>query len=447
MPEKKRFVAVGTGSRLGTFTYNLVENYRHCCELVGLCDISQVRMDYHNRELGKREYGPVQTYLAHDFEKMLEEQKPDEVIICSMDSTHDQYIIKAANYGVNAITEKPMTTDAGKCRAILEAVERNKTRCRVTFNYRFIPQPTETRKLVQGGAIGNVLGVTLNYMLDTSHGADYYRRWHSHMDCSGSLLVHKCTHHFDLVNWYIDAIPEEVYAQGRLCFYGKENALRRGDEHLTRYPRYTGYVTPKEDPFALTLDNDDGLRQLYLEAEQETGYLRDQNVFRDGIDIYDSMSLSIRYRNGVLFTYDINSYCPREGSRTLIHGDRGQIDLFSFGGSHIIRGQTDEELAAEQNASKGERGLIVYPHFRDRYEVEPPKAKGGHGGSDPMVGRQIFDPEAKPDPLGRDAGHEQGAASIMVGIAANESIRTGKPVKISDLVQIRPGATRLSELT
>lgn len=446
MSNKRKFVAVGTGSRLGTFTYNLVENYRDHAELVGLCDISQVRMDYHNRELAKRGYPAVPTYKAERFDQMLDEEKPDTVIVCSMDSTHDEYIVRAAAKGVNAITEKPMTTTAEKCQSILDAVEQYKTKCRVTLNCRFIPRPTAVRELIRDGVIGEVKAVSLNYMLNTSHGADYYRRWHSTMACSGGLLVHKCTHHFDLVNWYIDAIPEEVYAQGRLCFYGKENALKRGDDKFTGYDRYTGNATPQQDPFALRLDDDENLRQLYLEAEEETGYRRDQNVFREGIDIPDSMSVSVRYRNGVLLTYDINSYAPREGSRTIIHGDRGQIDLFSFGGSHIIRGQSDEELAAEQARDKGEEGLIVYPHFGNKYEVEPPPAQGGHGGSDPQIGRQIFDPNAKPDPLGRDAGHEQGAASILVGIAANESIRTGQPVKISDLVNLRPDAMKLSEL-
>ena len=57
------------------------------------------------------------------------------------------------------------------------------------------------------------------WMLDTRHGAEYFHRWHRMRGNSGSLLVHKATHHFDLVNWWIDDIPEEVFAHGSLRYY------------------------------------------------------------------------------------------------------------------------------------------------------------------------------------------------------------------------------------
>lgn len=445
---KKRYAAVGTGGRLFTFTHNLVDNYADKAELVALCDISQTRMDVHNRRLVEEHgYHAIPTYPADDFEKMLDEQKPDAVIVTTMDAIHHEYIVKCAARGIEAITEKPMTTHLEKCQAILEAMEQTDSKCRVTFNYRYMPDNTKAKELLMEGIIGNVIGVTLNYMLNTNHGADYFRRWHSNMANSGGLLVHKSTHHFDLVNWHIDSIPEQVFAHGRLGFYGRQNALARGDGKLAAYERYTGNATRETDPFAFPLDTDQGMNELYHRAEADSGYLRDRNVFREDIDIYDSMSVTVKYRNGCILTYDLNAFCPREGSRTIFHGDRGQLEVFHFGGSHIIRGQSDEELAAEQERDKGEKGIFVYPHFKPRYEVFPEKAvKGGHGGSDVLLGQRIFDDELPPDPLLRDAGHEQGAASVMVGIAANLSIATGKPVNISDLIKLRPEATKLSEL-
>ena len=50
------------------------------------------------------------------------------------------------------------------------------------------------------GVIGNVVSVDFHWLLDTRHGADYFRRWHRNKRNSGGLLVHKATHHFDLVN-------------------------------------------------------------------------------------------------------------------------------------------------------------------------------------------------------------------------------------------------------
>ena len=50
------------------------------------------------------------------------------------------------------------------------------------------------------------------------------------------------------------------------------------------------------------------------------------------------------------------------------------------------------------------------------------------------------------DSLGRAAGPEQGAASILVGIAGNQSMVKNGPVPLADLVNLKPGALKLSEL-
>jgi len=73
--------------------------------------------------------------------------------------------------------------------------------------------------------INTGVNLSVNY-LDTSHGADYFRRWHHLRENGGSLLVHKATHHFDLLNWWLNTNPEEEYAYGKLDVYGKNGSFR-----------------------------------------------------------------------------------------------------------------------------------------------------------------------------------------------------------------------------
>ena len=443
---KRRFAIVGTGGRSGNFTNPILETFAGEAELVGLCDSSEVRMRFRLNKL-KEECGAgdIPLYKPADFERMIRENEVDEVIVCSMDCTHDEYIVRALQAGCDVTTEKPMTTDAGKCRRILKAVGESGRRVRVAFNYRWMPPNTKVKELIQSGAIGDIKHVCMEYALDTSHGADYFRRWHSYKEKSGGLLVHKATHHFDLINWWTDSVPEEIFAFGDLVFYGRENALRRGDEKYTRYARYTGTAS-EEDPFRLDLSKQEGTKGLYLEAEEETGYLRDENVFRAGINIEDSMSVTARYRNGMLLSYCLNAYSPVEGMRVIFHGDRGRIEFAHFGGSHLILGQSEEDLAKMQESNKGFEELLVVPHFQPRRKIDIPHGKGGHGGGDPQLAKQIFMQDPPEDPYARNAGHEQGAASIMVGIAANLSMEEDRPVRISDLVPLAPGKLKLSEL-
>lgn len=124
-----------------------------------------------------------------------------------------------------------------------------------------------------------VLSVHFEWLLDTVHGADYFRRWHRQKGNSGGLMVHKSGHHFDLVNWWIESEPEAVAGLGKLAFYGAEAAK----EHswAKNYERARGSAEAANDPFAIHLSADETLEKLYAEAEHEDGYHRDQNVSRD----------------------------------------------------------------------------------------------------------------------------------------------------------------------
>ena len=446
---KTRYAFVGTGGRAISFLEPLVTTYAGTNELVALCDTSATRMAYYNGMLaGEWSYHPVPAYPADRFDALLRETKPDAVFVCTTDSAHAGYIVRALHAGCDVITEKPLTIDAEKCREILAAVAQSGRRLRVAFNYRWAPFRTKVKELLASGVIGQVKSVNLEYLLDTNHGADYFRRWHAHADESGTLLVHKSTHHFDLVNWWLDAIPQQVFAYGDLVFYGKQNALARGDGALTKYDRYTG-TDCAADPFRLDLTESEPFRRLYLDAEKDSGYLRDRNVFRDDITIFDQMSLNVRYRTGQVLTYSLTCYSPREGMRVCFNGDRGRLEYHEFIGTHMNRAvrPKDFKLDVKPGAEAEGEWIRVFPHFQPSYVVPMPPQTGAHGGADEILNRSFYSPDAPAtDPLGRFAGHEQGAASILVGIAGVKSIRENLPVNILDLVSLRPDATKLSEL-
>lgn len=450
-PPRRRVAIVGTGSRALSFLDPLVTTHRAHNELVALCDSSAVRLAYHNGLLaGELGHGAVPAYPAARFDDLLRETRPDTILVCSVDATHHDYIVRALHAGCDVVTEKPMTTDAAKCRAILDAQRATGRSVRVAFNYRWGPYRTKVKELLAAGAIGRVRSVTLEYLLDTHHGADYFRRWHAHAAESGTLLVHKSTHHFDLVNWWLDAIPAQVFAYGDLVFYGRRNAEARGDGALAAYPRYTGEPRAAQDPFRLDLESSAAFRGLYRAAEAETGYIRDRNVFRDDIDIPDQMSVNVRYRTGELLTYSLVCFSPREGMRVAFNGDRGRLEYQEFIGTHMNHGvrPKDFRLDAKPGAEAEGEWIRLFPHFQPSHRIDLPPSTGAHGGADEVLCRAFFGPrDQPPDPLGRFAGHEQGAASILIGIAGVESMRRNAPVDLLELAPLRPDAKRLAELT
>jgi predicted dehydrogenase len=189
---KKKYAVVGAGGRARFFYEAIAGEFRETSELVSFCDVNRIRMDYANSILEERYgYRKVNTYKPNEFDAMIEKEKPDVVIVTSIDRTHHHYIIRAMELGCDVITEKPMTIDEEKCQAILDAVNRTGRKLRVTFNYRYAPHNTKIKQLLMNGTIGDVISVHFEWLLNTEHGADYFRRWHRDKRNSGGLLVHK----------------------------------------------------------------------------------------------------------------------------------------------------------------------------------------------------------------------------------------------------------------
>jgi hypothetical protein len=418
---------VGTGGRASFFYEAIAGSYRDTSELVAFCDVNPTRMAVANRAIERLGAAPVPTFTPDRFDEMVRATKPDTVLVTSIDRTHHRYIVRAMELGCDVVTEKPMTVDAAKCQEILDAITRTGRRLRVTFNYRYSPHATKIRELLRDGAIGTVNQVHFEWVLDTSHGADYFRRWHRDKRNSGGLLVHKATHHFDLVNFWIASRPKTVFAFGDLMFYGRENAERRGETRF--YSRVHGSPQAEGDPFALHLERHPALKALYLDAEKDDGYLRDQSVFGDGISIEDTMSVLVRYASGAMMSYSLVAYSPWEGFRVCFTGTRGRLEVEIVESSYVnSAGEKSHEGAAR------ERRITLRPMFEPPRDVEIPTAAGGHGGGDPVMLNDLFG-RPVPDPFNRAASHVDGALSILTGIAANTSIRTGMPVDVDSLLK------------
>ncbi len=425
---RKRYAQVGLGGRHEMFRHVIAGKHKDKAELVALCDNNEGRLRLAVEDVHANAGFDVPGYGAGDFDRMVAETKPDCVIVTTRDCYHDEYVCRALELGCDAITEKPMTTDAAKCRRIIDTQRRTGKKVTVTFNYRFSPPRTQLKDLLMSGVIGEVLSVDFHWLLDTRHGADYFRRWHRNKANSGGLMVHKATHHFDLINWLLSTVPERVYASGHRKFYTPKTAERYG--LVNRGERCHDCPEAERCPFCLSLKDNKQLKALYLDCEQYDGYLRDKCVFSDEIDIEDSMNLVVDYRNGVKMSYSLNAFMPWEGHLISFNGSRGRIEHKCEETVYInADGSVPGALKKEGTWTR------IYPHRQPAYEVDLWTGEGGHGGADPVMLDYIFAPEdQKPDKYLRTSDQRAGAWSIMTGIAANHSMAEGRVVRIDDLV-------------
>ncbi len=427
MTEKKRYAIVGLGSRSEMYRDAIIKTYYDTCQLVGLSDNNPGRLN--DCVNWAADNGTIVTgFGAAEFEKMIADTKPDCVIVTTKDSLHDHYICRAMELGCDVITEKPMTTDEIKCQRILDTQQRTGRQCKVAFNYRYSPPRAQVNELLMSGVIGNILSVDFHWLLDTEHGADYFRRWHRNKENSGGLMVHKATHHFDLINWWLSTTPQSVFAFAKREFYTPQTADRYG--LINRGERCLTCPEKKRCPFFLDIESLKELNRLYLKHEDFDGYIRDKCVFSTDIDIEDYMSVTIRYQDNSILSYSLTAFAPWEGYVVTFNGTKGRLEH-----------KCEEQVYVSGDGSipgalkKEGTWIKIFPHFKPAYDVDVWGGEGGHGGADPIMLRDIFQPESTDDKYLRAADQRAGAYSILCGIAANKSIVSGEMVHINDLVK------------
>lgn len=425
---KKRYALIGVSNRGVYFFMNPILNtYNQYAELVALLDSDRSRLKWANDQAGTN----IPTYLPDEFDKMIDQTQPDAVIIACLDALHHEYIIKALNRNIDAITEKPLTIDEQKCAAIVAAKKKSKADVIVTFNYRYGPIATKIKEIIQQGKIGKVISASLHWYLDTYHGASYFNRWNRKREFSGGLSVHKACHHFDLIRWWIDQKAEEVFAYGGLNYYGPKGAHNHlrpdqiGDGRLC-----TTCDARSECKFYMRWMREEFRKGLMGEKLDEhldpgqkyEGYSPRMCIFDPDINIEDTYAAVIRYDGGALLTYTLNASSPYEGYRLEIMGTKGKIEHEAF--------HCPKRLPFPD---PGEKPIIYLPLFEGREQIDVINLGGGHGGGDPLTLDEIFIGEDKLCPVKRKAGLEDGIEAVLTGVAVRKSVDEHRPISVAEL--------------
>lgn len=101
-----------------------------------------------------------------DYKKMMDEQKPDAVHICTPNNTHYDIAKYAIEKGIHFICEKPFTTTVEQARELVELAEERGIIGAINFHNRLYPIPNEMHQMVCRGEIGDLFSVHGGYVQD-----------------------------------------------------------------------------------------------------------------------------------------------------------------------------------------------------------------------------------------------------------------------------------------
>ncbi len=131
----------------------------------------------------------------------------DAVAICSPTQTHVDFVVAAAQAGVPAFVEKPVSLDLTEAGRAARAVAASGISVQLGFNRRFDPSHKAVADAARGGDLGEIQLVRITSRDPEPPPQDY-------IAASGGIFVDMMIHDFDMARYVVGAEVAEVYATG-----------------------------------------------------------------------------------------------------------------------------------------------------------------------------------------------------------------------------------------
>jgi D-apiose dehydrogenase len=107
-------------------------------------------------------------------EEALDRERPDYVDVATRPESHPELTREAARRGGHVICQKPMAPTWDECVGMVEACETAGVRLLIHENWRWQPWYREVRRLLDTGALGEVLQLTFRWRTGDGRGPEPY---------------------------------------------------------------------------------------------------------------------------------------------------------------------------------------------------------------------------------------------------------------------------------
>ena len=207
-----RYAVVGVGA--GVFGMHRAALQLPSLHVVAVADVNREGA----RQRGEELHCPF--YDSH--RQLLEEVKPDVVVIMTPHPYHAQIAIDSLQAGSHVLVEKPMAVQVSEADAMIEAAERAQRIVGVIFQHRFRPEIRAAHQLIQSGQIGQVQHVSMTAVWTrTAHyyqSASWRGTWNGE---GGGVLMNQACHHLDLL-CHLVGEPARTFAWTRRILHAIE---------------------------------------------------------------------------------------------------------------------------------------------------------------------------------------------------------------------------------
>jgi len=444
-PQRKvSLVVVGAGNRGKVYSKYALER-PDLCQVVGIAEPRDI-----TRELMVAEYNIPKENVFKDWKDLakLNKKIADAVIITTQDRMHTEPAIHFANLGYHILLEKPMAPTEQECRAIVEAVEKNKVILAVGHVLRYTPYTQKIKQLIDSGAIGKVINIQHMEPVGWFHHAHSYVRgnWRNTKEASFMLMAKSC-HDIDWIAYVLGSDCVKVSSFGSLVHFRKENkpngagnrcidcsveadcpysakkiylepVVKRGllQRHPTSHPPPGKDATPVEEADyhvwkMLHILTEVPTVESVNEALEKGPYGR--CVYECDNDVVDNQVVNMQFKNGTTASFTMVAFsqdvCIR---KTRIFGTKGQIE----GDSSTI---THFDFLTKQEKS-----------YRPDDDFNVKTTLTGHGGADYFLMKSFIEAVIANDPSKVLSSAQETLRSHVAVFAAENARVEDKIVKL-----------------
>lgn len=207
MQKELRYAVVGCGEfgNAHLHALSLITGIK----VVSLCDVHIEKC-----EERKTQYKLYDATCYTDYNKMLEKEEIDIVVVATSDKSHAPITIAALKSGRHVMCEKPMSLFTEECEAMVKAAEEAGKYLMVGQVCRCAPGFVKAKEIVDSGLIGELYFVESEYAHDYSlaRGVDDWR-----VDKDREPIIGGACHAIDLLRWIAgDPIETTAYSNHKM---------------------------------------------------------------------------------------------------------------------------------------------------------------------------------------------------------------------------------------
>ena len=359
---------IGTGPRGTIYMKEMLKMGDDKFKIISLCDKNTERL-----KLAQQMFNVPEKDCYVDEDEFFKNNKADLCIVSTQDQDHVNHTIKAMESGSNVLCEKPISNKESEVRRLLKVQQQLNKKVMICHVLRFAPAFVEVKKLLDEGAIGQLITIDNIENVGYRHQAHSYVRGNWRRDDETSpMIIAKCCHDLDLFVWFTNSECETISSIGDLRYFKKENqpvgASNRCKDCIYRNKCvYDAYTIYNKDHFwgrDIITNVRPVTDEAIIEVLDKGPYGR--CVFACDNNVVDNEITMIRFKNGITANLRMTAFTYHGGRIMKFYGTQGQIDLDETQGTiKIMRfGQPVEEkqisslVDALSGHGGGDTGLI-----------------------------------------------------------------------------------------